>query len=118
MFEITEDHGYPSTLLCVLSVKPFDAAGSVDQLLLAGEERVTFRTYFQVNLCFSRTGPECFTARALHHRINVVGVNVCFHLSPPKSIHDGCALSGLHSRRSSHNNYKDKADSDKLKWLQ
>jgi hypothetical protein len=75
-----------SAFFGVLSLESLDPAGRIDQLLLAGEEGVALGTDFQVDFGLGRTGPECFTARTLHHRVDIVGVNTRFHYSPPISV--------------------------------
>jgi hypothetical protein len=54
-------------------------------------------------LGLGRTGTERFSARAFHDGLDIIGMNVGFHLQPS-------------DKSSSH--YKDKAISDKLQWLQ
>src|SRR5262249_36538395 len=68
-----------SSLLVVLSLESFDTAGSIDQFLLASEERMAFRADFEVDLRFGRAGLKSFAAGASHDRIDVVRMDICFH---------------------------------------
>ena len=59
----------------------FDAAGGVNQLLLAGEEWVAIGADFDVELFTldGRTGGEIVAAGAMHSDGVIVGVNTGFH---------------------------------------
>src|SRR5579864_185214 len=66
--------------LAVLTAEALDAPGGVDQLLLAGEERVTARADFHVNVAaVSGTGSKCVSAGAVHAHFVISGMNSCFH---------------------------------------
>jgi hypothetical protein len=61
-----------------------NATGSVDQFLFAGEERVTGRTDFGINLRFGRTGFKGVTAETLDSNIYIFRVDSFSHsLFPP-----------------------------------
>src|SRR5262245_36426812 len=92
-----------STLFCVFPLEPFNAAGGIDEFLLSGKERMTLRTDFEMNFGLGGTGTECFSARTFDHGVDVIRMNVGFHENPPNQ----CS-----------SNYKGKALSDKLQWLQ
>src|SRR5262252_8726685 len=67
------------SLPVVFSLESFDTAGSVHQFLLACEKGMAFRADFEVNLRFRRARLEGFAAGALHDRIDVVRMDICFH---------------------------------------
>jgi hypothetical protein len=58
-----------------------DAASGIDDLLLAGVERMAGRTDFNVKLVLAQrgTGYECAAAGAGHSHFLVIGVNAGFH---------------------------------------
>ena len=61
-----------------LATEALDAAGGVDQLLLAGEERVAGRADFNDDRALvGRTRVELVAAGALYVRIGVSGMNSC-----------------------------------------
>jgi hypothetical protein len=62
----------------------FDAAGSVNELLLAGEERVAIGADFDVQLVAldGGTGGEIMAAGAMHGYGVIVGMNTGFHEAP------------------------------------
>src|SRR5262249_42089321 len=68
----------------VLLLKALDAAGGIDQLLLAGEERVAIRANFYAqHVAFDgRSRLEVVTAGAVNGDGMIVGVNTGFHVSP------------------------------------
>ena len=67
--------------LAIALVEAIDASGGIDQLLLAGKERVASGTNFDVQVTFlGRARLERFTARAGDGNINVFWVNSWFHL--------------------------------------
>jgi hypothetical protein len=67
-------------LFGVLAFELVDAAGGVDQLLLAREERVAARADFDVNVGFIRSsGGEDRAAGALHGSLFVLWMNSRFH---------------------------------------
>ena len=58
----------------------FDAAGGVDDLLLAGIERMAFGADFDVQrLSAGRTGLEIVAAAARDSNFNIIRVYFCFH---------------------------------------
>ena len=59
--------------------EPLDAAFGVEQLLLAGEERVAARADFQVQLGLGRPGLPRRAARAARLDVVVLGVNAFLH---------------------------------------
>src|SRR6184192_1025266 len=61
-----------------------DAAGGVNQLLLAGEERVAIRADFDIQpvALDGRTSREIVAACAMHGYGVIVGVNAGFHEAP------------------------------------
>ena len=62
----------------------FDAAGGVNQLLLASEEGVTVRADFHAQhfALDGRAGLESVAAGAVHRNGVIVGVNTGFHVAP------------------------------------
>lgn len=66
-------------LLAELLSETLDASGSVDQALLAGEERMALRADVRVDLRLSRAGLERIAAGALHRRRMVFGMDIGFH---------------------------------------
>src|SRR6185436_20702324 len=64
----------------VLTIKSFDAAGGIDELLLAGEERMAIGTYFKPDFRLCRSSLPRFTAGAVHGRVHVFGMNVWLHV--------------------------------------
>src|SRR5215471_15122607 len=81
------------SLPVVFSLESFDTAGRVHQFLLAGEKGMAFRADFEVNFRLRRACLEGFAAGALHDRIDVVRMDICFHQA---SSINGCIL-GTHS---------------------
>ena len=69
-------------LLPELLPETFDASGSINQALLAGEERMALRADVRVDLRLSGTGLERIAAGALHRRRMVFGMDVGFHGKP------------------------------------
>ena len=64
----------------VLAAEALDAAGGIDQLLLAGEERVATRADFYVDVALMRgTRGECAAARAMHAYFVVCRMDGCLH---------------------------------------
>ncbi len=61
-----------------------DAAGSVNELLFAGEEGVAIRADFDIQLVAlnRRTSREIVAAGAVHRNGMIVGVNTGFHEAP------------------------------------
>src|ERR1700731_161076 len=68
----------------VLLGEALDAAGGVNQLLLAGEEGMAIRADFDVQLVAldGRTGREIVPAGAMHRYSVIVGMNTGFHGAP------------------------------------
>jgi hypothetical protein len=67
--------------LAIALVEAIDASCGIDQLLLAGKERVASRTNFNVQVTFlGGASLERLTARAGDGNINVFWVNSWFHL--------------------------------------
>ena len=65
----------------ILSIELLDAACSIDDLLLAGIERMAGRAYFNVKrLLHRRLGLEHAAAGAGDFDFVVVGVDIGFHL--------------------------------------
>jgi hypothetical protein len=81
MFQICETQIFMPRLgsLLVFSIESLDTASSIDQFLLAREKRVAFRADFKVDLRLRRSRFEGFAAGALHDRVNVVRMDICFH---------------------------------------
>src|SRR5438309_2213418 len=69
-------------LRLVLLAEALDAARGVDQALLTGVERVALGAHVRVNLSDRRTRFERVTARALHGRGRVLGMDIGLHRSP------------------------------------
>jgi hypothetical protein len=66
-------------LLAELLAEALDAAGSIDQPLLAGEERMALRAHVGVDLRLGRAGLERIAAGALHRRRMVFGMDIGLH---------------------------------------
>lgn len=68
----------------VLFLETLDAAGGVDELLLAGEERVAVRADFDAQHVpfYGAAGLPRVAAGAVHRYGMIVGVNSGFHSSP------------------------------------
>src|SRR6185369_5217855 len=60
--------------------EPLHATGGVNQLLLAGEERMAGGADLGVDLLAGRTGLECVTTQTFHGNIGINGVDAFFHL--------------------------------------
>src|SRR5215469_15582427 len=66
--------------LAVFAAKALDAAGGVNQFLLAGKKRVATRADFYVDIATVRgTGGKCASARAVHAHFVICGMNRCLH---------------------------------------
>jgi len=66
--------------LGVAAVESVDAAGRINQLLLAGEERMAGRADFHVQVAlFSRSSLKCFAARTGDGHFLISGMNFWFH---------------------------------------
>ncbi len=73
--------GFGGWLLAIALVESIYASGGVDQLLFAGEERVSSRANFDVQVALlGRAGLECIAASAGNSYIDVFWVNSWFHL--------------------------------------
>jgi len=57
-----------------------NTSGSINQLLLAGVERVAGSAYFSVDLFLCGTCLECITAQALNGNLGIFWVDTFFHL--------------------------------------
>ncbi len=68
-----------SGLRPVLLAEALNATRRIEELLLAGEERMTTGADFNVNHRHGRARDECIAARALDGRPLVFGVNPGFH---------------------------------------
>jgi len=83
-------------LLAELLPETLDASRSVDETLLAGEERVTLRADVRVNLGLSGTSLERIAAGALHSRRMILGMDISFHAN--LDVRDGTAAKYTRSR--------------------
>ena len=63
-------------------VETINTTASINNLLLAGVERVAGRANVQAQIAASRTGLEFVTTRALYSDFVVVWVNTFFHGQP------------------------------------
>lgn len=71
------------SLLAIALVKAIDAAGRIDQLLLAGEKRMTRRANFNVQVAlFGRARLKALAAGASNGYLVIIGMNLWFHYSP------------------------------------
>ena len=68
-------------LAAVLAVESFDAAGGVNQLLLAGEKRVTTGTYLKPDFRLGRTRLPGLTAGAVDGGGNVLWMYISLHFA-------------------------------------
>lgn len=68
-------------LAAVLAVESFDAAGGIDQLLFAREERVTTGAYLEPDLRLGRTRLPGLTARAMDGGGNVLWMYISLHFA-------------------------------------
>src|SRR5215470_2584261 len=62
-------------LFCVFLLETLDATRCVNQLLLAGEEWVTVRAYFHVNVFLRRTSRPRMTAGANDSAFDILRMN-------------------------------------------
>ena len=60
-------------------LEAINTSASVNQLLLAGIERMAFGTNINLHLFLGRTGFKCFTAHAANDAFAVLGMNVFLH---------------------------------------
>jgi hypothetical protein len=71
----------PWGLLHAVSLpEPLHAAGRIDQLLLAGEKRMTGGAYFGGNLRLGGTRLKSVAAEAFYRNFQILGVNTFFHI--------------------------------------
>jgi hypothetical protein len=74
----------PARLLHVKALfKAIHTSAAVDQLLLAGEERVTFGANFNLQLRFHGASFECLTAHATNGRLAKFGMDFFLHAFSP-----------------------------------
>ena len=67
--------------LGVLPAESLHAAGSIDQLLLAGKEWMAARADFYADVALMRRpGGKRVAARAMHTDFVIRGMNSCFHV--------------------------------------
>ena len=78
-------------LHAVSFLEPLDTSSSVNQFLLASEERVAGRAYLGGDLRPCRTGLERIAALAFDRYFRILGMNTLFHIffllsgeSPPQ----------------------------------
>ena len=72
---------FGGSFLAIALVEAIDASGGIDQLLLAGKERVASGTNFDVQVTFlGGASLERLAARAGDGDINVFWVNSWFHM--------------------------------------
>ncbi len=71
---------FPALVLGSAALEALDAAAGVDQLLLAGVERVALGAELDVQVVFRRPRVELVAARAMHVGERVLGVNSAFML--------------------------------------
>src|ERR1019366_1424818 len=69
-------------LRAVATLEALDASTGVDQLLLAGEERVALVAQLDVQVRLGRARLEGVPARAAHGGLDVLGVDLCLHDAP------------------------------------
>ncbi len=80
--------------LGVLAPESVDATGGVDQLLSAGEKRMTGRANVEgKGLADGRASLKLVPASTLDHHLDILGMNLWFHLNhTPKLNHISCIL--------------------------
>ena len=75
--------GFGGLGLGVFAAEALDAAGRVNQLLLAGEERVAVGADFHVDVALvGRTGRKSIAARAVYAHFVVDRMDGCLHGTP------------------------------------
>lgn len=72
-------------LLCVFSLEFLHSSFSVNDLLLACEERMTFGTYIKMNIWPCRFCDKGLTAGADNLCVFIIRVYSCFQFSPPET---------------------------------
>jgi hypothetical protein len=68
-------------LATVFTIKALHSARGIDELLLAGEERMATRAYLEPYLRLGRARLPGFAARTVHSCGYVFGMNISFHCS-------------------------------------
>jgi hypothetical protein len=68
-------------LATVFTIKALHSARGIDELLLAGEERMATRAYLEPYLRLGRARLPGFAARAVHSCGYVLWMNISFHCS-------------------------------------
>lgn len=81
----------------VFAFETLDPSRSIDQALLAGVKRMTFRAHFHVHFTHRGARLKGVSARAGHYASVVFGMNCSFHLS---SLRRPLRLEGYHPRHS------------------
>src|SRR5579885_1994912 len=66
-------------LLRVALLEAIDATGGVDELLLAGEERMALRADLDAELLLGRARRPGFTASAVDLNLLILRMDFCFH---------------------------------------
>jgi|GEM_PF-4167601 len=79
-------------LAAVLAVESFDATGGINQLLLAGEKRVTARTDLESDLRLGRTRLPRFTARTVNGGGNILWMNIRLHFAGHSCCEFSCRI--------------------------
>ena len=68
-------------LAAVLPIESFNSTRSIDQFLLAGEERMAVGAYLKPDLGLCRPGLPGFTTRAVHGGVHIFWMNIGLHCS-------------------------------------
>src|SRR5947209_9246605 len=91
----------------------FDAAGRVDQLLLAGEERMALRADLDAQLFLGGAGRPRLAAGAVHLHLMILRMDLCFHeFTPLDALTTGSIFEKFSSARAeeTHDPEGDRAD--------
>ena len=72
---------YRRLLDTVFTVEAIDAAGRINQALLAGVVRMAVRAYFDLNFAQGRASLKGVAAGAGNDAAAVVGMDFCFHFN-------------------------------------
>src|SRR5881296_2758003 len=83
----------------VAPLEPFDATRGVDQLLLAGEERVALGADLETHVVLRRTGGDGLAARAGDVDDLVHGVDPALHVTTPYPVLERRIINGSGRRR-------------------
>ena len=75
--------GLGGWFLAVALVETIDASGCVHQLLLSGEERMTFVADFYLKVTDGGTGLKCVAANARHRGSQIRRMNIFSHEKTP-----------------------------------